>query len=247
MTEQLGPVGRYYVMQPHWGMGQKMLFLPQGNGTTVTTIGYSNTSTGATTRNVATTNLLTSLRRIGYVSSSATSSSAGTRHNAQVFWLGNATNLGGFHFICRFATTTTSTQRAFVGMVGTTSALSATSDPSSNYNLLGFGYDSADTAWSFMHSNGITVPATKDALTGTFPQGNGTDVFEVRIYAPPNASIVYYSIEDLTSGAYFENSASSAIPGSSTFLAPQIWVNTGPTSSTAVAVDVISLYVETDF
>ena len=129
------------------------MYHPVGNTTTVSLLGFNNNTIGTVTaRNVATTSFFTSLRRIGFVSSSLLGSSAGTYHGAQQFWRGNAAGLGGFYYVARFgmsSASTVSTQRSFVGLVASTSSLSNV-DPSTNTNIIGFGVDSVDSTWSFM-------------------------------------------------------------------------------------------------
>ncbi len=246
---QIGPTGVDYSFQPCFWANKVTLWSAQGNGTTVSTINFGNTTTGtATTRNVATTNLFTSMRRIGYVSSNPAGSSAGTRHGAQQFWAGNAPGLGGYFYVARFglsSASSVSTQRSFVGLVATTAVL-GNADPSSNTSiaLLGFGVDSADTSWSFMHGNGTTI--VKDALTGTFPPRDlSVSMFEARIFCPPNGTTIFYSLEVLGGGSLYEGSTSTTIPSNTTLLSPQIWTNNGTTVS-AVGIDVVSQYLETD-
>jgi hypothetical protein len=249
MTEQLGPFGYNYSFQPCVAMKSIGWFSATGNGTSTTSIGLSMTVTGtATARNVVTTKFFTSLRRIGYVSSSSAGNSAGIRHGGLQFWRGNASGLGGFYFVCRFGISSAATvagQRSFVGLVASTSVLS-NADPSTNSNILGFGVDGSDTTWSFMHA-GSSTPATKDTLTGTFaPRSLSTDIYEVRIYCPPNGSTIYYSIEDLNGGSLFDGNTTTALPSNTTLLSPHIWTNNN-TTALACAIDVCSLYIETDY
>jgi hypothetical protein len=94
-----------------------------------------------------------------------------------------------------------------------------------------------------MHNAASTT--TKDPLTGTFPPRTiSTDVFEIRIYCPPNGTTVYYSIQRLNGTDIYQGSTSTNIPSSTTLLSPQIWTNNG-TATTAVAIDVVSQYIET--
>lgn len=250
MMAQTGPSGIEYSFQPFLATNKISWWTSQGNGTSVSTINFGNTTTGtATTRNVASTSLFTSMRRIGYVSSSTAGNSAGTRHGAQQFWRGNAAGLGGFLYVARFglsSAATVNTQRSFVGLIASTSVIGNT-DPSAitNTALLGFSVDSADTTWFFIHANG-TNAVVKDSLTGTFPpRDQSTTMYEARIFCPPNGNTISYSLEVLNGGSLYEGSTSTNIPSSLTFLSPQIWTNNGTTAS-AVGIDVVSQYIETD-
>lgn len=218
-----------------------------GNGTTVTTVNFNNNTTGTiTSRTVATTNLFTSMRRIGYVTANPNGSSAGTRHGAAQFWIGNAAKLGGFLYIARFGiSSTVTTQRAFVGLRNIETVISNV-DPSSLVNILGFGFDSADTPWYFMHNDGSEA-ATKESLTGTFIANTAsTDMMEARIYCKPSISTIYYSLEVLGGGSYYEGIVTTNIPSTSTLLSPQIWTNNGSNGGLC-GIDVVSQYIETDY
>lgn len=249
LMSQVGPSGNEYAFQVALSGNKISWYTALGNGTTVSVVNFGNTATGtATARNVATTNFFTQLRRVGYVSAATAGSSAGTRHAAQQFWRGNGTALGGFWYVARFGLSSASsvaTQRTFVGLIASTAVLS-NADPSSQLNILGFGVDAADTAWTFMHNDGTGV-ATKETLSGTFPPRDlSLTAYEVCIYCQPNSSTVYYSMQALNPGGVLvEGSVTTDIPSSTTLLSPQIWTNNGSTAL-ACAIDVISQYIETN-
>jgi len=145
-----------YSFQPCLWANKISWYSAQGNGTTVSVVNFGNTITGtATTRNVATTNILVSTRRCGHVSAATAGSSAGTRHGFQQFFMSNVAGAGGFFYVVRFGLSSASTvanQRSFVGLIASTVALGNV-EPSSNTNIIGFGVDSIDSTWSFMHNN----------------------------------------------------------------------------------------------
>ena len=248
MAAQIGPSGVDYSFQPFLATNKIGWWSATGNGTTISALNLTNTATGtATTRNVATTNLFTSIRRVGFVSVTTAGSSAGTRHGAQQFWMGNAAGLGGFFYVVRFglsSAATVATQRTFVGLYASTSVIGNV-DPSTLLNMVGFGADAADTNLSFMHNDGSGV-ATKETLTGNIPARSlSADMFEIRIFCAPNGTTIYYSIENLSNPSYCEGSVTTDIPTNTTFLSPQIWTNNGVTAL-AVGIDVVSQYIETD-
>lgn len=242
----IGSSGVDYALQPSIYNSKIGWWTANGNATTVSAINFGNTITGtATTRNVATTNFLTATRRVSYVSAGAAGSSAATRHGSAQFWRGNAAGLGGFYYVARFgANTVVATTRTFVGLSATTGAL-ANANPSTFFNHLSFGCDSADTQFTFMH-NDAAGAATKDALTGAFPcNTGGTDLYEARIYVPPNGTTAYYSLLRVNTGDFYEGSTATDLPASTTLLSPQIWINNATTAS-LVDMSVISQYIETD-
>lgn len=245
----IGPTGYAHELQRALYSSNVYFWQSTGNGSTVFLMNFGNTATGTvTTRNIASTNYFTSTKRIGYVSSATAGNSAGTRHGIQQFWRGNAARLGGFFYVARFGLSSpllVLDQRSFVGLVGQTTVLS-NANPSTQTNILGFGVDSADSTWTFMHNdNGGS--ATKDALTGTFPPRDiNTTMYEARIYCAPNDTTVYYSLEVLNGGSLFEGSTNTNIPSNTTFLSPQIWTNNG-LSLLAVGIDVVFQYIETEY
>ena len=246
MATQFGPSGVDYSFQPFIATNKIGIWSPYGNGTIISIINFNNTATGtATTRNVASTNLFTSMRRIGYVSANPAGSSAGTRHGAQQFWMGNAVGLGGFFYLARFGSATaTQSQRIFVGLYASSSVIGNV-DPSTLVNILGFGADTADLNFTFMHNDG-TGTATKDTLTGNVSaKTSNADMFEIRIFCAPNGTTIYYSIENLSNASYYAGSTSSDIPSNTTLLSPQIWINNAGNSGT-VGIDVVLQYIETD-
>ena len=245
----IGPTGYAHELQRALYSSNVYFWQSTGNGSTVFLMNFGNTATGTvTTRNIASTNYFTSSKRIGYVSSATAGNSAGTRHGIQQFWRGDAPGLGGFFYVARFGLSSpllVLDQRSFVGLVGQTTVLS-NANPSTRTNILGFGVDSADSTWTFMHNDGAGA-ATKDALTGTFPPRDiNTTMYEARIYCAPNDTTVYYSLEVLNGGSLFEGSTNTNIPSNTTFLSPQIWTNNG-TTALAAGIDVVFQYIETEY
>lgn len=248
MLAVIGKSGLDYTIQPHIGRNKVMLWQANGNSTASTVIGNALTANGtATTRNVATTNLFTSMRRLGYVSANTAGSSAGLRTTSLQFWRGNANDRGGFHFICRFGISDASavaTGRLFIGLTSTTGAIGNV-NPSTLLNIIGVGADDNDTNLQIMRNDGSGT-ATKIDLGSNFPANTrNTDMYEIVLFSPPNGSAVYYQITNLTTGATSEGTLSSDIPTSTQLLAVQAWRGNGATAL-AVGLDLVNIYIETD-
>jgi hypothetical protein len=195
-------------------------------------------------RNVATTSLATSLRRLGYVTSGVAGNSAGTRHNLAQLYRGDAAGRGGFLYVTRFVVdTVASNMRWFVGLDDTTAAIGNV-NPSTLTNIVGFGIDSGQTTVRFFHNDGSGT-ATAIDMGGSFPATTVDVVYEIRIFSLPNGTAVFYSIERLDSAALSEGSINTDGPANTVLLAPQVWVNNGTTAA-AVALALVSQYVETD-
>lgn len=248
MLSQVNYAGSVNSFQPFFGQKRISWWSASGNGGNVSSEGIGNTSMGTSeTRNVSISNLFSAARRSGYTSSFASGSSAGTRHNVLQFFIGNTPGMGGFYYIARFGISSSSTiftQRSFIGFAGQAGLL-PNANPSTNPNIVGFGNDSFDGSWSFMH-NDASGTAVKDAVTGgNSPILSNTDLLEIRIYCAPNSSTVYFSMEILGGGSYFEGSTNADLP-INTLLSPQIWTNNGTTVN-SVGIDIVYQYLETDY
>jgi hypothetical protein len=245
MSGQIGPAGANYSFQPFLGVEKVGWLIPNGNGTTITAIGISNTTTGtATTRNVATTNLATSLRRLAFVSAATAGSSAGTRNNAAQFYRGNLAGRGGFLFIARFTLDTVQTSmRWFVGMLNAATVIGNV-NPSTLTNMFGFGIDSGQTTVRFFFNDGAGTATALD-LGASFPATTVDVVYEVRLFSAPNGSDIFWSVERLDTGTLSEGSVNTDIPTNTTLLSPQLWINNGTTAA-AVGIGVVNVYIETD-
>lgn len=245
MLSQIGPVGIDYQCQPFLASPKIGWWTALGNSTTLASNGLGISSTGtATIRNVAVTNFATSLRQLAYVSGSGAGSSCGSRHNALQFYRGDAAGRAGFFYVARFVIDTVQTNmRWFVGMYGTAAVIGSV-NPSTLLNIVGFGIDSGQTTVRFFYNDGSGTASSSD-MGASFPATTANVVYEVRIYSPPNGSAVYYSIERLDSAALAEGNQTTDIPANTTLLSPQIWMNNGTTAA-AVAIAIVSQYIETD-
>jgi len=212
-----------------------------GNGTGVSTWTLANSESGTpTTRNVASTSLFTSMRRIGYVTAASGSSVAGTRHNNQQFWRGNAAGRGGFIACFRFgfSTANTGNKQAFIGLRASSAAISGNTNPSSLTNIIGFGIDATQTTLRWMVNDGSGT-ATATNLGANFPSNTtDADMYDARIFATPNGGTVYYWIKNLSTGNITSGSSSSDLPSTTTFLCPVLWIGNGA-NATAVGIDVV--------
>ena len=248
MPVALAAVGANMAIQPLVAQRRVNVAIPQAASTNVQTLGISLTTSGtATSRSMTSTNLQTSSPRIGYLSAAGAGSVAGTRATGQV-WRGNATGLGGFHFVCRFAITDAvlvSTANMFVGLE---SASGAPSDvaPSTLTNILGVGCDNGDTHLQ-LYAAGSAAQARVD-LGANFPVNTvSVDVYELVLFAAPNASSISYQLTRLNTGNVVSGnvSVSANLFSNTTFMFQQIWRSNGGTA-TAVAIDMYNLYTESD-
>lgn len=220
-----------------------------GNGTAVSTWAINNSESGTpTTVNIASTNLFTSMRRLQYKTAASSASVAGTRHNNLSFWRGNASGLGGFYFVCRFgfSVANTTNKQAFIGFRNSSSAIAGNTNPSSLTNCIYFGIDATQTTLRFGHNDGSGTATTSD-LGANFPTNtNSADMYEVRMFAAPNAGTVYYWAKNLSTGNVTSGNTSTDLPSSTTFLCPAIWISNG-SDATAVGIDVVQYSILTNY
>ncbi len=248
-------------VQPSIWRQKVAFFNPPGNSnaavTPVSMLSFTNTGT-ATVRSVAATNLMSRTRRIGYVTAATAGSLAGTYNGAAQYTTGDGSGLGGFFAAFRFAFSdpaTVSGARTFVGMSSSTAA-PANVEANSLTNSVGIAQLSTDATQLYIVYGG-SAAQTAIALGTDFPpmagsgSTNGT-VYELTLYAPPSANgTIYYRVERVGTSFAAEGTLTPATPGtqtplSTTFLAPRFWRSNNATAA-VVGIDVINLYIETDY
>lgn len=242
-----GPSGLDTPLQPALFFNAIAFSVPS-TGATVTAVGMPNTTVGtASTPTISSTNLHTSMRRTT-VTSAGTANSASELRSAQMLaWRGNAANLGGFFYTCRFAVnSTTANQRVFIGLLSSTAAIATNQNPSNLTNMIGVGWDSADTNLQIMGNNNAGT-ATKTDAGANFPANNTTAVYEFVMFAAPNGSSVGYRLTRLDTGAETSGSITNSadLPVNTNFLSHHEYMNNGGTAA-AVVLDVMRVYVESD-
>lgn len=254
MPAFIGPSALDAVLQPHIGRNKIAHVSAAGNSTTITNVGTAAlTVTGtATAANVATTNVYTRMRILeSLVTTTSTTAVAGFYQPANQYTLGGTSAYGGFHLVARFGPSTgvtTGTRRLFAGMSSSTAAPTDV-NPSSLTNIIGVGYDAADTNMQIMHNDG-TGTATKIDLGASFPRPSAdrTKMYELVLFSPPNGgSEVDYQVTDLGTGAVASGTITSAdVPAVTTLMSFRCYSSVGGTSSvTGIAIN--SMYIETDY
>jgi hypothetical protein len=204
------------------------------SGSTLDTLGIPHNVTGTISHPaLASTNLMTSLHRARAASAAGAGSTAATRAGVTMAWRGNAAGLGGLLWYCRFATSTAvAQQRMFVGLYNTLTVLGNV-NPSTMIDVIGFGYDSAGTTINYFANDGAGA-ATLNTCGANAPV-DATTVFDAFIVCAPNDSVVWFKLVNRTTEviALDWTSLSTDLPASTTFLAPQLWINNGTTASAA--------------
>jgi hypothetical protein len=250
----LGPEGGARTpLQPFLGRCKVGIYQAIGEATGTQLYGVSSSSNGGVSggRTITNTNLFTAVRRSVFPSSgSAAGISCGARFNSTTScWMrGTVAGTGGFTNVWRFGVSdaaAVSDARLFCGLVGTTAALGNV-NPSTQLNIIGVGADSGESTLSMM-SNDASGTATKVALGANFPANTlSTDLYELALFSAPCGSTVYYRVERLNTGDVATGSLTTDLPAAGQLLSLQLWRNNG-TTALAVAVDLVSMYIETDY
>lgn len=248
-----GPGGLDSALQPLLARNKVGYWNPPGNATTVPGVfGFTApTVTGftAAARNVATTNMFTRMRRLGY-NTAATAGAVGQwRVAAYQYTLGNGSGLGGFTYIIRFGisdATDVTDARMFIGM--RSSSTPSNVEPSTLTNCIGVGHGASDTNLKIFY--GGSSAQTPIDLGANFPNTHGSvDVYELALFSSNMiANTVNWQVTRLNTGDTATGTitgAATVIPQSTTLIAP--WgYRTNNATAAAVSLDVMSAYIETD-
>lgn len=252
----IGPTGLSTSLQPILARNKIGYWDPPGNATTVPGVFGITAPTAvgtATARNVATTNLATRMRRLGYVSAAAAGSLAGQYISVAQFSCGSGSNDGsGFFFVIRWVPSDAATVAGERNFVGLSSSVAAPTnvEPSTLTNSIGVAQLSTDSAQLYLVYGG-SAAQTPIALGSTnFPAGTqSTTAFELAIFAPNSVSnTYYYQVTNITNGTLTTGTLtgnSTQVPQNSTLLAPRAWTCNN-TTALASGIDICSIYIETD-
>jgi hypothetical protein len=193
------------------------------------------------------------MARIGYVSAATVGSLVSLRTGAAQVTLGDGAGFGGFHKIVRFACSDAATvagARQFVGISASTAAPTNV-EPSSLTNVIGVGNRSADTNLHLFYGGSSAQPPIN--LGANFPANTlSADVYDLTLFSPPNQNgVCHWEVQrlntvDRVSGTI--NGSGGVILPSPTTLLSYFWgFRTNNTTALAVALDLVSDYIETDY
>jgi hypothetical protein len=257
MVSATGPSGVDYPFQPHTGKSKVAQWQPIGNATTTPIADGILAPTNLTTvtaRNVATTNILTRMKRLGFVSAATAGAVTGSYFlaGAQQYTIGDGAGLGGFHYIERFGISdaaAVSGARAFIGWRSVVTAPTNV-DPAAGTNQFGLAQISGDnTQWYIVYGGSAAQTAIALGTSLGAPTLTNT-AFEISFFAPPNSNnTVKYTVTNLGTNVIVSGTltgtAGTALPSSTTLLAPCTW-RTNNATALAVGIDISSIYIETD-
>ena len=249
MAAQIGPSGLDTTLQANLGGNKVAMWMPPGGSTTAPGVfgmaALAATGT-ATARTVATTNLLSRMTRLGYVSAATAGALAGAREAVAKFTTGAGPGLGGFFARYRFGVSDAATvvgARMFIGLDALTAA-PTNIDPSTKVNCIGVGQIATSNNLHIIYGN--ATAKTPIDLGVSFPANTNADAYELNLFAPP-AGGCYWQVRRLNTT--FEATGflpSTEIPIATQLLCHQLWRCNNATAL-AVGLDVCGIYIETDY
>jgi hypothetical protein len=243
-----GPSGLDSALQPAL-FGNGFFMASPGTTTAMNVMGGPLLTTVGTMSHpvLASSSLRQQTSRAQINSATSADSAASTRVNFGRVWRGDAAGLGGFFYRLRFAiNSTVATQRCFFGLHPAT-VIALTATPSALLNIVGIGNDGSDEANLQVLINNNTGTADKVDLGANFPSQGVDDTYELTLFAPPNADHIKYRVQRFVTGSVAEGTLTGAkLPQTSAWLAPYAYMNNGGTAA-AVSLDVMRIYLETDY
>jgi hypothetical protein len=246
MPKFKGPSGLESPIQPALFSNGIQVYLP-GSTTVVTVIGGPGLTNVGTVSHPALTssNIVTQTSRWVNTSATITNSAAECRIAATRVWMGNAAGLGGFFHRTRFSIeSTVVNQRAFIGFSSVATAFSVSQVISALTNIVGIGFDSAETTLSIYSNDGVGT-ATKVNLGINFPSNSVSTMFDFTLFCPPNGASIFYEVRNLATDIATSGEITTDIPANTTFLAYHAYMNNGGTSA-AVVLGLSKIYIESD-
>jgi len=243
-----GPSGLDTAIQPSL-FGNGIFFATPGTSTTMNVFGGPALTVVGTMSHP--TPVSSSLRQQMYRANVLSAATAGSAAEVRLalgrIWRGDSPGFGGFFVRFRFSiVSTTAGQRTFVGLNNSTAAISVTQDPVALTQCIGIGNATADTNLQLLHNDGAGN-CVKTDLGANFPSQGVDDIYDLTLFAGPNASSISWRLERTVTPAVQEGVVTGAeMPGAGQFLVPHAYMNNGSTAA-AVNFDLSRVYMESDY
>lgn len=230
LPKWVGPSGIDTPVQPGFGFNRISMASPAGGTTAasvITAFGTAFTNVATTFANPipASTNLLTSSRRTTYSTGITANTIVSHRQSTLQVFRGNSSTVGGFFYTIRFGTSALQTgNRVFVGLSDSVAAPTNV-DPTTNTTpgKVGVAINASTGNWKFVHNVTGSAPTVTD-LGATMPV-NTTSLYELILFSKPGGTVIGYRLKNLSTGdTVSDETLTTNIPSTTTFLAPQFWM-----------------------
>jgi hypothetical protein len=249
----IGPSGLDTSLQPNLFSNKVGRWNPAGGSTTLPGVdGFAApTPIGTvTSRPVASTNMITRVRRLGYAGTAAAGIICGHYSPVMQFTIGATGDVGGFFYCTRFIPADPAAvagARMFIGLRNS-AANPANIEPNTQINCVGVAQLSTSNNLQLV-SGGSAAQAAID-LGVNFPaNGLSTDLYELALFAPPNTQVIHWQVTRLNTGhvasGTLNGAVGTAIPAASVLLGHTAWRCNNATLL-ACGLDIASIYIETD-
>jgi len=241
----IGPSGLDTAYQAGLDQNNVTLWLP-GTGTTAA-ISFGVSWTTAATQahpTIASTSLMTAMKRATFTTTTASGNAAGVRSSAPICLRGNAAGMGGFFFAARFGILTyNSTDQIWVGLSGVSGVIAG--EPSAQNDTVAMSKDSGETTWQVLTRD--TSTANKVSTGRTTAAAGNTDIFDFYCFCKPNDTHIYARVVDIGSGTVLVNNTdiTSNLPTNTTALYAHAEIRKSA-NGTAGAIFLNKIYVESD-
>jgi hypothetical protein len=254
MPAFIGPTGMDATLQPFLATNKIARWNASGNGATAPVLdGFPVAFTilgTSTSRFVATTNFITRLRRMGYVSAATAAAFCGHYSTSALWTIGSGTGLGGFYYNCRFVPSDAAAvagARMFVGLRNSVAA-PTNIEPNTLTNCIGVAQLSTSNNLHLVYG-GSVAQAAIDLGPGFPANGTSTAAFELQLFASPAVQTIGYKVTRLDDGTVASGTLSgtvgTAVPNATTLLTHTAWRCNNATLL-ACGLDVLQVYLETD-
>jgi hypothetical protein len=261
LPASVGPSGLDAALQPSTWRQKIARWNPPGSTATLPAVDGFNAPTAlgtATLRTVATTNLVSRTRRMGYVSAATAAGFAGHFSASAQFTTGDGAGLGGFFYSCRFAASDAAAVAGVREFVGLTSSVATPTnvEASTLLNCIGVAQLSTDTTQMYLVYGG-SAAQTAIALGTNFPPmtaagaTNGV-LYDLTLFAAPSSNgVIGYRLERVGTAFVAEGTLTPGTPGlqtplNTTLLAHRAWRCNNATAL-ACGLDILNVYIETDY
>lgn len=219
-----------------WASADVFMWRPLSSGP-MFEIGTASSTTGSpSTPNPSSGSMASRARRNRHVSSAAINQGTGRYNSVAIIALET-----GFWIKFRLALAAlNSDSYAFVGLTSSVSSITGASPPSGFLDCIGFGKNGGDTNWQVISNDGSGSAVTHASLGTDFPTTTTTAIVDLVLYAPAGGSTVSYWANRVdTAVTPVSGTITTDLPASTVFMTPRVYANTGPTTGTAVNLDLM--------
>lgn len=207
----------------------------------ITQVGLDGVATSGTidTPAIATSSFRESLRRVNAFD---TGGAVLDIRTMDIFWRGDSAGEGGFYAEWTWAIASASSgQMSACGLYDGVGEFTGF-DPLGDTNFIAIGNGDADTTLQIM-SNDATSTGAKTSLGASYPSNSTTPVYRAILYAPANASAIYYVVDRVdTATVSVRGSVSSNLPSNAALL--KFWCGMWDASSDDASFDLMHFYGE---